>query len=248
VRYNESTNTWSPTLYFPGAHTYEGSALRNPVIYIRPYNSNEVQTFSIAQQAFGASLASAPYPSRDCCNAMEYFPDRNSLITIDNDEGIYEYSFATGQWSGCIINTLNNCGATRTAQLCNAHTTASPWARYDPIGHRLLLGGCTAVWALSPTLGLTSLPSAPFDLSVGPSGSPVTLNPASGGIITWSSSGAQFTGTDAGWTSTGQSPFSDPLNGGVVCSPIATYNVVLCLYAGTNGFLSGGGTVWLYKQ
>jgi hypothetical protein len=250
VRYTESTNTWATTIYFDGAHAYEGTALKSPGIYIRPYNSNEIQNFSITQQAFTANLPNAPYPVKDCCNAMEYFPDRDSLITIDNDEGIYEYSFATGQWSGCLVNTLvaGDCHGASTAQLCSVHTTAAPWARYDAVGHRLLFGGCTKVWALSPVLGITALPAAPFDLSVGPSGSPVTISPSSGNLMTWNSSGLQFIGTDSSWTGAGQSPFTDPLNGGVVCAPVPAYSVVMCLYAGTNGLISSGGTVWLYKQ
>jgi hypothetical protein len=253
LRYTDSTNNWSVN-FRQGTHTYEGSALNttpgtNNNVYLRLYSSNEVDIYSIGSQSWTSSLSSIPTNgSPNCCNALEYFPDRNSLITIDNDNGIFEYSFATGQWSSnCIINTLNGCGGSKTATLCSTHTTAAPWARYDGVHHQLLFGGCTNVYALSPTLGITQLASAPFDLSTSVSGSPVTIDPGSGKLISWDSSGHTYTSDGTSWVNAGASPFSDPINAGLACAPVSSYNVVMCFYAGTGSIPVTNGTVWLYK-
>jgi hypothetical protein len=252
VRYNDTTNTWSVTFH-NGTHTYEGPTVNTTVgtnnnVYLRLYSSNEVDIFNIATQSWTGSLGTIPSSTPNCCNALEYFPDRNSLIAIDNDNGIYEYTFSNGQWSGnCKVNTLMNCGGTQNATLCSTHTTAAPWARYDPVHHRMLFGGCTSVYSLSTTLVPTQLASAPFDLSVGSSASPVTFDPGTGKLITWDTSGHTFTFDGTSWVNAGSSPFADPVNGGLVCTAVSSYNVVMCFYAGTGSIPVTNGTVWLYK-
>jgi hypothetical protein len=252
LRYNDSTNGWSAT-YRDGGHTYEGPTINTSVtannIHMRLFSSNQVDTYSIASQTWVAGLPSVPGGSPDCCLALEYFPDRNSLITVDSDNGIYEYSFATAKWSSCLFNTLVSCGApaSSNALLCSAHTTAAPWARYDVVHHRMLFGGCTSAYALSPTLGLTKLASAPFDISVGPSGSPITIDPGSGKLVSWDSTGTTYVSDGTSWVNSGPSPFADPVNKGLVCAPVSTYNVVMCFYAGTGSRPVTAATVWLYK-
>src|SRR6185312_4427603 len=188
LRYSDSTNTWSAN-YRDGGHTYEGATINttpgaNNDVFMRLYSSTSINTYDIASQAWAStSIASVPNGS-DCCLAMEYFPDRNSLITVDNDYGVYEYSFSTGKWGGCLFGTSSSVGCPNgTHNFCGASSTAAPWERYDPVNHRMLLGGCSNVFALSSSLGLTQLSSAPFSISVGTTASPVTIDPGTGKLI-----------------------------------------------------------------
>lgn len=253
IRYVDSTNTWS-AVYAEGTHTYQGATINTSAgtdnnVYLRPFNSNVVQVFSITSHSWvsnlGASVPTIGGPS--CCLAMEYFPDRDSLITVDNDWGIYEFSFSTRTWSGCLIGTSTAGCPNGTHLLCPGGSTAAPWAFYDSVHHRMLLGGCTNVFALSPTLAITQLPSAPFDISVGTSASPAVYDPGSGKLVSFSATGTTFTFDGSTWTNAGASPFSDPVNGGLVCGPVSTYNVVMCFYAGSGSSPVSGATVWLYK-
>jgi len=253
LRYNDSTNTWSAS-YRDGGHTYEGPAINttagaNNEIFLRLFSSNGVDVYNIASQAWTTSLATVPsLAGPDCCMAMEYFPDRNSLITIDPDSGIYEYSFASAKWSGCLFGTASSVGCPNgTHNFCGVATTEAPWARYDPVHHRLLLGGCKNVYALSSSLVLTTLTSSTFDISVGTSDSPITMDPATGKLVSWDPTGTTFTSDGTSWVNAGVSPFSNPVTGGLVCAPVSSYNVVMCFYAGTNSIPASGATVWLYK-
>jgi hypothetical protein len=253
LRYNDSTNAWSVT-FWEGTHTYQGptmntSAGTNNNIYFRPFNQNSIQVFSLASQTWSSLAASVPtLGGPDCCLALEYFPDRNSLITVDNDNGIYEYSFASGKWSGCVLGTSASIGcAGGTHAFCGASSTAAPWAFYDSVHHQMLVGGCTNVYSISSSLVMTKLPSAPFDISVGTSASPATYDPGTGKLISWDATGHTFAFDGTSWLSVGASPFSNPVGGGLVCAPVSTYNVVMCFYAGTTSIPVTGGTVWLYK-
>lgn len=253
LKYNDSTNTWSVQYNQSVGHTYEGPALSTASshnnIYLREFSSNNVDLYSIASQSWNGGIASVPQSNPDCCLALEYFPDRDSLITIDNDNGIYEYTFSNAQWGSCLFGTSSDVGCPNgTHNFCGVGSTAAPWARYDPVGHRMFLGGCSNVYSLSSTLQLTQVASSPFDISAGTIASPVTLDPAEGKLISWDpSSGNTFTSDGTSWVSAGSSPFSDPVNGGLVCAPITSYNVVMCFYAGTNSTPVSGATIWLYR-
>ena len=251
LRYRVADNLWSAT-YHDGVHTYESATINtsagaNNNLYHRLFGSNTVGVYSIAHQKWEGDLASVPSPSRpDCCLALEYFPDRDSLITIDNDWGIFEYSFSSGRWSGCVIGTTQpGCGAIHP--MCGSSSTASPWARYDQAHHRMLFGGCTNVYALSPSMQVAQLASAPFPISVGPSGSPVSIDPQTGQLVSWDASGNTFTSDGANWINSGASPFPDPVHNGLACASVSTYRVIMCFYAGTSSRPVTNGSVWLYK-
>ena len=250
VRYDEANNTWSVNSNNSAGHAYEGAALSSSAyhnkIYFRPYLSNTVQIYDLSSQSWQGSLTPIKSSGPDCCLAQEYFPDRDSLITIDNDWGLFEYSFSSGKWSECLIGTTQpGCGATHL--MCGASSTSAPWARYDPAQHRMLFGGCTHVYALSKHLKLAELASSPFNLSAGPSGSPVTIDPRTGQLVSWDASGNTFTSDGEHWVNLGPSPFSDPVHNGLACAPVSTYNVIMCLYAGFSGRPVTNGAVWLYK-
>jgi hypothetical protein len=252
LKYQDATNTWSVT-FRAGGHTYETPTLNttsgaNNNIYYRAYAGFNIDSYSLANQTWTSHVSTVPNNGGpNCCNAMEYFPDRNSLITIDSDDGVFEYSFASGSWGSCIINTLNNCSAPRSAQICSAHTTAAPWARYDIVNHRLLFGGCTTAWALSSTLAITQLSSPPFTISSVDSGSPITYDPGTGKLISWDSSGNTHTFGGTSWVNVGSSPFSNPISGGLACSSVSTYNVVMCFYAGKESIPINSAKIYLYK-
>jgi hypothetical protein len=250
LEYSDAANAWTRQS-LTGTHTYESTTINTSTgtankFYHLVYNGSTVETYDIASQSWVANLPDAPFVGQDCCNALEYFPDRNSLIAIENDWGIYEYSFASGNWSSCLFNTAVSCGANNSIPLCATSSTSAPWARYDALHHRMLLGGCSNVYAMSPTLGVSQLASSPVDVSAAPSGSPVTTDPATGKLVTFDpSTGDTLTSNGSGWVNAGSSPF-DPMNGGLACAPISTYNVVMCVYGGTTGQVTNG-TVWLYK-
>jgi len=250
LRYADVDNTWSVNANNDMGHSYEGPSLSTSAahnnIYFRPYSSNTVQVYSLASHSWTETLNPIPSSGPDCCLALEYFPDRDSLITIDNDWGIFEFSFSSGKWSGCLIGTVHwGCGTTHS--MCETGSTSAPWARYDLAHHRLLFGGCTNVYSLSSDMQATQLPSAPFTISAAPSGSPITIDPQTGQLVSWDPTGNTFTLEGSNWKNLGTSPFSDPVHNGLVCAPVSTYGVTLCLYAGKNSSPVTNGTVWLYK-
>jgi hypothetical protein len=251
LKYDDASNTWSVTFAGYG-HNYETMALSPSLktIYRRQGNARRnLDKYDIVSQTWTVNFTQVPPSSVDCCDAMEYFPDRNSLITIDADNGAFEYNLTSGTWtSTCIINTLINCGASRTAQVCASHTTAAPWERYDSVNHRLLFGGCTSAWALSPSLVITQLASPPFPISTSDSGSPVTYDPGTAKLISFDpNTGHTFTSDGSSWVDVGSSPFANPNSGGLQCGGISTYNVVLCSYAGKESIPINTAKIYLFK-
>jgi len=205
-----------------------------------------IDYYSLSTQSWTYHITSIPFSPGACCGAAEYFPDRNSLFVLDHDAGIWEYSFATHAWSGCLINTNSSCGAPRTATMSGIGSTTPPWARYDSLNHRMLFGGNTSVYALSPTLALTTLASSPFTISVVDTGSPVAYDPGTGKLVSFNSSGNTYTSDGTSWTNAGASPFANPVSAGLACGSSTTYNVILCFYAGTESKSVSNARIWLY--
>jgi hypothetical protein len=249
LKYDDATNTWSVT-YRSGAHSYEGLSLNTTLgdnIYHRPYNSLQVNRYNLSTHVWtNNALPTIPAGSNDCCNGMDYFPDRNSLVTIDQDFNAWEYSFGSGTWA-CIFNTLSGCGSPRTALVCSSHTTNAPWLRYDSVNHRMLFGGCTTSWSLSTTLAITRLASPPFTISSNDSGSPIAYDSGSGKLVSFDTSGNTFTSDGTSWVNVGSSPFGNPVSGGLACGGITTYNVVMCFYTGRESIPISGAKIYLYK-
>lgn len=256
LKYNDSSNTWSVQYNQSVGHTYEAVALDTTSgsndIYLRVFASNNVDLYSIPLQSWNGGIAavpgSLPGSNPSCCLALEYFPDRDSLITIDNQNGIYEYTFSDEKWSSCLFGTAGNVGCPNgTNNFCSPTSADAPWARYDAANHRMLVGGCTNVYSLSTNLVLTSLAPSPFNISTGTIASPITVDPGSGKLVSWDTSGTTYTSDGTSWVSSGASPFSNPVTGGLACTPVSTYNVIMCLYAGTNATPVTHGTVWLFR-
>lgn len=247
-KYADATNTWTgltPSSIEDG-HTYEAQTINTTAgsanaFYHRDYDSDTVESWSIGSQAWTSNLSSVPASNFQCCNAIEYFPDRNSLITVDGDYGIYEYSFSNNQWSCFNGTNTTPCGT--------SHPMASYYvfAFYDPIGKRMWIGGDTNVYTIASSGAITAQASAPFSIGSNTSFNPVTVDPLTGNLLAFNGS-SYYTSDGSSWVQKGSTPFSNASAGGLVCGPISTYGVVMCIYAGTNTASVTSGKVYLYKS
>src|SRR5437762_1144281 len=72
--------------------------------------------------------------------ALEYFPDRNSLVFLDGDWGVWELSLASGNCTGTWVQRAATNGGGFSPQL----TAIGPYhnqARYSQACHCIIMGG-----------------------------------------------------------------------------------------------------------
>src|SRR5688572_5804419 len=91
VAYSESTNTWSVLSIPPwistqsDLHGYDHTALDplSRTLYKRPYNSSLIFTYGIDSGVW--SQLPPPGGNAQCCEAIEFFPERNGLVWLRSD-------------------------------------------------------------------------------------------------------------------------------------------------------------------
>jgi hypothetical protein len=270
VKYTDSDSTWSnlptPCPNFDTAttvsHNYEHIAI-NPNtgdVFHREYYSGNMMYFAQAAQAwtgmpaFNTSGQNAG--NYQVAGALEYFPDRNSLIMVDGDWGVWEYTLSqlpNGTWTQ-IANTVS-------APISGLPTLTGmgdygELAHYSPLCKCLVISGANnTVWEMSATGTFTHKQDAPISLSTTSappaSGAIMTVDPLSGLILVWNNDGTAYRYDPLldTWTQTGITPPNFP-NGNtgateVILIPISTYGVIMEIYASSNG---SAGSIYLYKD
>ena len=263
MKYTESTNTWTNTLpnpcpdfdrAFSGGigHAYQHNTI-NPNtgnFYHRQYGTGKVMVFSHSTQSW-SQIAPVPSGAFQVAGALEYFPDRNSLVFLDGDWGVWEHSLSTGTWT----QRASTVGGGFTPQLTGVGSYHNV-AQYSSACRCVLLGGGgsgRALYRLDSNAVITRMADAPFSLSTpegNGSGSIITADPVSGRVLAWTSNGTGYDYDPVANTfrTTGRNaPFTPTPTGGIsnaVAVPIADYGVVMLIVS--DG--SNTGKVYLYKH
>ncbi len=270
LKYTDSDSTWSnlptpcPNLDTATtvSHNYEHISV-NPVtgdVFHREYNSGNMMYFAQASQAWTAmpafNTSGQNAGNYEVAGALEYFPDRNSLIMVDGDWGVWEYALSqlpNGTWTQ-IANT--------TSEPIAGLPTLTGMANYDELAHYsplckclVISGGNTTLWEMSATGTFTQKQNAPVSLGITSAppatGSIMTVDPVSGLILAWNNDGTayRYDPVHDTWTKTGITPPNFPnSNSGatnIVLIPISTYGVVMEIYAPSDG---AAGSIYLYKD
>jgi hypothetical protein len=266
AKYADSSNTWSnlplpcptPEDINGVSHGYEQMTI-NPStgdLYHRQYSSTNFMVFKQSTQTWN-SLASIPTTSFQCCGALEYFPDRNSVIFLDGDWGVWEYSVADDAWA----QRASTNGSGFSPQLTGLGSYQNQ-SHYSSMCHCVILGGGngnTALYKYDASGAFSPIASAPMQLNIPenpgtPSGVIFTADPVTGLILVWDGNGSangqawQYNPSTNAWSQTGISaPIFPGPEGGVtetVAIPIPDYGVIMFVQAGS----SSGGAVYLYKH
>ncbi len=165
--------------------------------------------------------------------ALEYFPDRRSLVFLDGDWGLWEYSIANRTWTQRA--STNGGGMTPKLAVGSYHNIS----QYSALCRCVLAGGgggSRALYKIDVNGIITRVADAPMSLEIpqsGGSGSIITADPISGRLLAWNASGTAYEYNPATntWRTTGRNaPFTPTESGGIsqaVAVPISSYGVVM---------------------
>jgi hypothetical protein len=275
MKYTDSNNTWSE-LVMPGcgglgpdpscpppfpydtgqAHEYHHATI-NPNtgdLYHRQYNSNRVMKFAHATQTW--SLCTAIPGSTNVAEVLQYFPDRNSLIYIDGDWGIWEMPLASGNCTGSWTNFAggNGGGSPQFTNISGYHVQGA----YSSLCGCILFVGqtSTSMWRFNSNGTIAQVANTPQipGIPQGGGGAIFTVDPVSQHILMWHNSNAattmyDYNPTTNAWStiSRGSPMFPGP-EGGVtetVAIPIPVYGVIMFVQATST---NSSGQIRLYKH
>lgn len=269
VRYVESTNTWNTVTDggFQAHHAYDHYAIRSDCgrIYYREYSSTTVRIYNLTTPGWDGTITSIPAGNVQVAGGLEYFPDRNSLIFVDGDWGVWEFTFTAGSCTAGSWTQLANTNVQPANGLPNLGAAGSSMGSYHVIArynrvHRVMLlggGGSSNLYKMTAAGAFSTVTDTPATLNYGTTGGLLLTDPISGLYLLFSSdssgvfytldisSGAgtwdqQVSGSEPTWFSVGP----DGPTFGAACTPIATYGIIACIKWATGG----GGGVYLYKH
>jgi chitodextrinase len=264
AKYTESSNTWSqltipwPTFDTGQAHEYNHAAL-NPStgdFYHRQYYSAKVIKFSHATQSWSQCT---PWGNGtfQVGGALEYFPDRNSLVFLDGDWGVWELSLGSGNCTGKWVQRASTNGKGISPKLTGLFGYHNQ-SRYSSRCQCIIMGGGNGsrkLYRYNADGTFAAIADAPVPIAIpqGGSGTIFTVDPASGLILVWNHSDASTTMyeydpvTNAWTTISRTSPIFPGPEGGVTATiavPIANYGAIMFVQAGS----SSGGRIYLYRH
>jgi hypothetical protein len=287
VRYVDATNSWDASLPDPCptydnafasvggmGHNYEHIAIDPATgnVFHRQYDSGKVMEFSHATQAwsqlpvFIGTVANGGTCGSTCpqvAGSLMYFPDRNSLVFIDGDWGVYECTFTGSNTNGTPCSSWKQIAwtfASGGTPKLNGIQSYNQQGTYSSLCQCLLMGWGigtgTSFYAYSANGTFSSQRTSPITMGLPGSGSGtiLTTDPASGMVLVWTSSTPsqewQYNPATNVWTNTGiAAPIFPGPEGGVdetVAIPISTYGVIM--FAQQGSALGGTGKVYLYKH
>ncbi len=253
VAYSDASNTWrrEPDAYWwTPLHGYQHNTINVAAgeLYHRPYNTNRVYKYKIGTKTW-SDLPPIPMASWEVAGALEYFPERNGLLFVDGDWGVFFLDLQTNQWTQ-LANTgvANNAPGLPNLPMGPYHNFAS----YSPTQKAVLFGGgngSSDIYKLDPTGKITKLRNAPMVLGV--AATIVTVDPVSGNYLVFGDNRTfyEYDIASDSWrllTST-TPPFFDlgpdgPVFG-TIATPVSTYGVVLFV-----NFDFDNSKVYLYKH
>jgi len=284
--YTSSTNTWAnnydsnlrdPCPDFDDAFAKNGGighAYRHNTIdpntgffYHREFGTGKVMVYK--QSANAWSLGSVINPGSknfQVAGRLAYFPDRNSLVFVDGDWGVWKLSLASGDCYGTWVERASTFGSGKRPQLTGfqGYNQYNQFNEYSPMCHCLMLGagnGAGRFWKMSSSGNFTEMSASPFILSTPQStnGAVITTDPVTGLFLVWDGNNNaggvawQYDPSTDIWTKTGINSPIFPIGGGgssegdvtqTIAVPIPDYGVVMFIQAGR----ASGGTIYLYKH
>jgi len=276
--YTESTNTWannlpSPCPNFDNATGIVSTNLVHPYdhqdidsagnLYHRQYFSGKVMKFSQSTQSWSQC---SPYNTTgvdannyQAAGSLVYFPDRNSLIFLDGDWGVWELSLSSGNCTGTWNELASTNGGGFSPQLSGLGSYHNV-GQYSSLCKCVIIGGnSNQMYKIDGSAKITQLAQSPILLGIpqnpgSPDGSIYTVDPVGGHFLVWSGNGNDngtaydYNPLADAWTTTGiKSPIFPGPEGGVtetVAIPIPKYGVIMFVQAGS----SSSGAVYLYKH
>ena len=264
VRYTESSNSWDRSIQqlFPNfdnafpdpdgqgggsiGHGYHHDAVVSAVgdMYHRQYNSGKVMKFSHSTQSW--SQCRAIPGNQQVAGALEYFPDRNSLVWLDGDWGVWELSLASGNCtSASWVQRASTIGGGFSPQLTGMFSYSNQ-SRYSSRCACVVLGGGGSSNTLyrynsNGTFSNVTSTGAPPSIKIpgDNSGTVFTVDPVTGYILAWSNFDArttiyQYDPLNNVWTSiSNTSPFfptAEGQNTNAIAIPIETYGVIMLAF------------------
>lgn len=234
IRYTEAINTWSEISARPATtgHSYQHNAI-DPVtgdLYYRNYNSKRVQRF---RNGSWSDITAIPTGNYQVAGALEGFPERQGLIFVDGDWGVWSYAIASNSWT-LLAETNGGQGTSLFKARMGAYHNV---AVYNPIYKIILFGGgngSAALYRINQSGTITTETTAPTSVSI--NSTIFTVDPASGDYLLFSNSRGfwKYNPTTKSWISipSNQHPpfFNSAADGpalGTVAFPISTYGVIM---------------------
>jgi hypothetical protein len=271
VKYTESSNSWINTLPNPVptydnsfggigiGHDYHHDTI-NPATgdyYHRQYGFGRVMKFSHDSQSWSQCSVFNLGGAYQVAGALEYFPDRNSLVYLDGDWGVWELSLAAGNCTAPWVQRASTIGGGFSPQLTGLFSYHNQ-SRYSRRCQCIIMGGgnnSRKLYRYSADGTFASVADAPVAISVPQAGAGTifTVDPVSGLILVWNYSNASTTMysydplTNSWSTINRTSPIFPGPEGGVTATiavPIPKYGVIMFVQAGS----SSGGRVYLYRH
>ena len=267
VKYTESNNSWSqlaiPSMDTSPAHSYHHNTIDPSTgnFYHRQYYNGNHMVYSHVNQTW--SSCTARPGAQQVAGALEYFPDRNSLIYLDGDWGVWELSLASGNCNGSWVQRASTAGGGMSPQLWPYNGTTGSYhnqSRYSPLCQCVVMGGGNGmprVWRYYADGTWSRGADAPqsYNIPYAGSGDIFTVDPVTGRILVWFYNNASTTMWEYNpvantWTSISRNgPIFPGPEGGVtetVAIPISTYGVIMFVQASS----AAGGTarVYLYRH
>lgn len=253
IRYQDATNAWgqlsSPST-FSGIHSYDHNAI-DPVRgihYKRHAGTYSFYRYSLSTDSWSSLPSITGVSGPSVAGALEYFPDRDSLIYVESAYGapgsygrVFEYRFASASWS----------------QLADG-LTMGPYhnfAAYSPIHKVMIVGGgngSAEIYRLNAGGVIAKMSNAPLDLGI--NNTVITIDPLAGNFLVLGPDKSfrsynPITDTWAVLNKIGQTPpnFWDASGGSaafrIVATPVSTYGVTMFL-----AWNNGSPKVYLYKH
>jgi hypothetical protein len=279
AKYSDSTNAWTnnfdsslpdPCPNFDNAfgingglgHAYQHNAIdpNTGLFYHRQYGTGKVMAFNQSTNSW--SQCSTFGQSWQVAGGLAFFPDRDSLIFIDGDWGVWELPLSGGNCLGTWIERASTNGSGISPKL-TGFTGYNQFAEYSSLCKCVMLGAGNGppspsrFWKYDSSGNFTEMGAPPINISVpqnagSPSGTVITVDPVSGLFLAWdgatNGTAWQYNPMTDVWTQTGiSSPIFPGPEGGVtetVAVPIADYGVIMFVQAGS----AAGGSVYLYKH
>jgi chitodextrinase len=276
VRYTESSNSWDRSIQqlFPNfdgsfpdgqgggsiGHGYHHDTVVSAAgdMYHRQYNSGKVMKFSNSTQNW--SQCNAIPGNQQVAGALEYFPNRNSLVWLDGDWGVWELSLASGNCTSASWQQRASANGGGFSPQLTGLGSYSNQSRYSPRCACVVLGGGGGGNTLykynsDGTFSNVTSTGAPPSIKIpgDNSGTVFTIDPVTGYVLAWSNFDAhttiyQYDPLNDVWASiSNTSPFfptPEGQNTNAIAIPIETYGVIMFITAHD----TSGGSVYLYKH
>jgi hypothetical protein len=246
-------------------HAYQHNTIdpATGLFYHREYGTGKVMFFDqVANRWKQCSAFKAD--SYQVAGGLAFFPERDSLVFVDGDWGVFELSLASGNCNGKWAQRAETGVNIGFSPQLTGFSGYSQFDEYSALCQCLMLGGGNGggrFWKYDKNGNFTEMGAPPVALTVpqsagGTTGSIITVDPVSGYFLVWSGNGSdnglayRYNPTTDIWTKTGiSSPLFPGPEGGVgetIAVPISTYGVVMFVQLGSGE--GAVGRVYLYKH